>query len=292
MPLYPRNYFVGNNVNWCEIATRELSKYHNKPTPISPLTFTVLFGVVPSTAQSIHFIHLLPTHLCAPKYLLWTLYFLKHYPIDGIGHQIFINSNTRTFRDKVWEVIFFLSKEMDEVKLNAAQFDADDDRVIVDTTEVQVASPSVKWKQNILYSGYKKKVTLKYEVVISENTHHPIYYNGPFAGPTGDITIFRMGLKKKMDKKGWFGIADGTYQGEPLYLEVPPRPFRGLTAAQRLECRRRSKKRVFVEIFIKRLKNFKCLKHVWRHHLQRHGPCFRVIMHVVAVDIRFRPMRK
>jgi len=36
-----------------------------------------------------------------------------------------------------------------------------------------------------------------------------------------------------MDEQGWLGLADGTYQGEPNYLIVPPRPYRHLTPQQR-----------------------------------------------------------
>jgi hypothetical protein len=35
-----------------------------------------------------------------------------------------------------------------------------------------------------------------------------------------------------METNGWFGLTDGTYQGEHDYLVIPPRPFGNLTPAQ------------------------------------------------------------
>ena len=103
---------------------------------------------------------------------------------------------------------------------------------------------------------------MKYEVAISNKTHAPVHVAGPFAGPTGDITIFRSGLKRKMKRRGWFGLADGTYQGENLYLLVPPRPY-SLTSfcGAKTACRRRAKKRGFVEVFFLRVKKFGAFSH-------------------------------
>ena len=48
--------------------------------------------------------------------------------------------------------------------------------------------------QRTLYSGYKKRTTLKYEVAMNLETGEPVWVNGPYPGPTTDITIFRSNL--------------------------------------------------------------------------------------------------
>ena len=77
---------------------------------------------------------------------------------------------------------------MEEISME--NLDPEEDLLIVDATECPVSHPVVSWIQQSLYSGYKKKTTLKYEVTISEETLCPVNWNGPFAGPTADITIF------------------------------------------------------------------------------------------------------
>jgi len=51
-------------------------------------------------------------------------------------------------------------------------------------------------------------------------------------GSTSDVGVFRDNLKQKMLDFGYEGLADGTYQGEPL-LTVPPGPYYADTPAQK-----------------------------------------------------------
>jgi hypothetical protein len=143
----------------------------------------------------------------------------------------------------------------------------------------------------MLYSGYKKKTTLKYEVSISQ-AGLPVNYSGPWPGPEADITIFRHKLKPLMEANDWMGLADGTYQGEDQYLIVPPRPFRDLTPIQREFGYRLARIRGMVENFIARLKAFACLSLCWRHSLQKHRFVFFTILIFVAIDLRMNPLRR
>jgi hypothetical protein len=105
----------------------------------------------------------------------------------------------------------------------------EEDRLLIDATEVQIARPTKSWIQNITWSGYKKRNTVKYEVALSEKTGFPVHFSGPYSGATGDVSIFRDVLKQKMIEASYRGLADGTYQGEGDLLTVPPRGWRGDT---------------------------------------------------------------
>jgi len=168
----------------------------------------------------------------------------------------------------------------------------DEDRLLIDATEVPIARSTISWVQNITYSGYKKRHTLKYEVALSEKTGEPVSYSGPFVGCTGDITIFRTFLKQKMLDFGLQGLADGTYQGESDLLDVPPRPYSADTAEQRANRKVQSRRRVPVENFFSRMKHFKVLKHTYRHALCDHHEVFFVILSIVKMDLLQKPLRK
>jgi len=287
MPAFSTQPFANLSVDFCEIATNLLHKYQNTQKIMSRSTFVRMFGLHPSSVQIIHFLYLLPTRLFNPQYLLWALYFLKHYHLNTVLHLPFIDSNEKTFRRRVWEVLGFLARKMDELGEVKK-----DDVVIVDATECQISRPTISWIQRATYSGYKKKNTVKYEVTVSEKTGKPVYFSGPFPGPAADISIFRSGLKGELRAKGMVGLADGTYQGEMWCLEVPPRPYKNLTVEQRAYHRALSKRRVLVENFIGRLKSFNALVARWRHSLRLHKIVFKVILNCVAIDLSIRPLRR
>jgi hypothetical protein len=168
----------------------------------------------------------------------------------------------------------------------------EDDRVLVDATEVRVGRPILSWVQETTYSGYKKANTLKYEVAISEQSGLPISWSGPFPGPKSDIEIFRSALKQQMIDFDCIGLADGTYQGENDFLIVPPRNYRNDTPEQRIVRRQHSRRRIKVENFFWRMKVFKILKNTFRHSLAKHQNIFTVVINIISIDLHFRPLRR
>ncbi len=141
-----------------------------------------------------------------------------------------------------------------------------------------------------MYSGYKKKHTVKYEVTVSELNGAPLSVVGPAAGPTSDMSLYRIKVRNILKRNGWIGLADGTYQGDYKYLVVPPRPYRNLTAKQRRFHKRLSKRRIVVENFFARLKNFRCLNIRWRHSILKHKFVFHVLVNCMSIDLEFRPL--
>ena len=64
--------------------------------------------------------------------------------------------------------------------------------IVIDATECVISRPVNSVLANIMYSGYKKKHTVKYEVAVCETNGTPLSVVGPVAGPTSDMTIYRM----------------------------------------------------------------------------------------------------
>ena len=164
--------------------------------------------------------------------------------------------------------------------------------IIVDATECPIRNPSLSWLQQVLYSGYKKMVTLKYEVAIDFISGLPVHYSGPVAGPSADIEVFRGKLKDVMRRKGWIGLADGSYQGEHDLLLVPLRPQHLLSPLEQLIIRFFLEKRVLIENLYFQVKSFKALSTRWRYHLLLHQLVFHVILNVITIDLKYHPLRQ
>jgi hypothetical protein len=316
MSLYSRED-VGLEADWCQFGANELAKNIGKNRdaikPLSVQKFLKIYGILPDTAKTIHFVYLLETSLFRPQYLLWTLSYLKNYEVEGVGYLKFARTNQRYHRDTIWKVINFLATNMDDVSFSffyfnlfyftnyfilfiKVQFDPSghDDRVLVDATECLMRKPTLYWTQKCTYSGYKKRNTLKYEVSISEHTGLPLSYSGPYVGPTGDIEIFRASLKQKMLDFGVLGLADGGYQGEDDLLFAPPTYYSYTidTYAERAIRRGHSRRRIKVENFFGRMKNFTILRQTYRHHLSTHQDVFVVVLNITRIDLKFRPLRR
>lgn len=101
--------------NWLLIAAENLAS-KNSTNLISERDFRGIFGLDSFTTMYVYYIYLVdhPT-LYVPRYLLWTLSFLKNYETEVNSSLKFSPCNTLYFRQYVWAVICFLSDEMDEV---------------------------------------------------------------------------------------------------------------------------------------------------------------------------------
>ena len=142
------------------------------------------------------------------------------------------------------------------------------------------------------YSGYKKQVTLKYEVAISELSGFIVWINSPFSGPTHDLIIFCFGLMGKMDMLSQVvALADGAYVGEQDYLVTPPRPYKHLNPIQKAYYQSLSRRRILIENFFARLKGFAAFSNKWRHSKEKHVMCFHVLTQILNVEFLSLPLR-
>jgi len=153
------------------------------------------------------------------------------------------------------------------------------DRILIDSFETAIPRPSKPERQKRLYSGKKKRHTLKTQVV-TDVTGEVLEVDAGHRGPAADKTIYEASEVKahfpqaaKQADLGYLGT-DG--------VETPHRKPRGghLTEAQREENRQRARVRVHVEHGIRRLKGFKIVRENYRHAI---GLFPRVVAAVVGL---------
>lgn len=124
MPFYTLEE-LSLEANWLLFGAQELAKNRGKERaqirPLSERTFRTIFGVDSTTAKCIHYVYLIDSDYLQPRDLLWTLSFLKNYEVEPVSSLKFI-TNERTFRDTTWDVIYFLSSQMEEVFLFSKLF--------------------------------------------------------------------------------------------------------------------------------------------------------------------------
>ena len=140
------------------------------------------------------------------------------------------------------------------------------DRVLIDTFEPPIPRPTGEARQRRVYSGKKKRHTLKTQVatdphgeLLALDAGHP--------GPTADKRLYEGSAVPHqfptVPKQG-----DLAYVGT-AGVEVPQRKPRGgqLTAEQQAANRQKASVRVHVEHGIRRLKAFRILREPYRHAL-------------------------
>jgi hypothetical protein len=138
------------------------------------------------------------------------------------------------------------------------------DRVLIDSFETAIPRPSLNDRQKRVYSGKKKRHTLKTQVV-SDPQGEVLDVDGGHRGPASDKKIYEASAVReqfphasKQADLGYLGT-DG--------VETPHRKPRGgeLTAEQREENRQLASVRVHVEHGIRRIKGFKIVRENYRH---------------------------
>src|SRR6516164_8881535 len=133
------------------------------------------------------------------------------------------------------------------------------DRILIDSFETSVPRPSKEPQQKRLYSGKKKRHTIKTQVV-TDTTGEILAIDAGHRGPASDKTIYvessvreQFPNAAKQADKGYHGAKD---------VEMPHRKPRGgeLTAEQREQNQQMAKVRVRVEHGIRRVKAFKIVR--------------------------------
>lgn len=140
------------------------------------------------------------------------------------------------------------------------------DHLLVDSFETAIPRPSLNERQKRVYSGKKKRHTLKTQVV-SDRRGEILDVDGGHRGPAADKKIYEASAvgeqfphTVKQADLGYLGTAG---------VVTPQRKPRGgeLTAEQRAENRQLASVRVHVEHGIRRIKGFKIVRENYRHAL-------------------------
>ena len=137
------------------------------------------------------------------------------------------------------------------------------DRILIDSFETAIPRPSNKERQKRVYSGKKRRHTLKTQVV-SDAKGEILDLDAGHRGPAADKRIYEASdVRREFPKARKQG--DLGYQGSEG-VEVPHKKPRGgeLTDEQVEENRAKASVRVHVEHGIRRVKGFKIVRENYR----------------------------
>jgi DDE superfamily endonuclease/Helix-turn-helix of DDE superfamily endonuclease len=119
------------------------------------------------------------------------------------------------------------------------------ERLLIDSFETPVARPSVNERQKRLYSGKKKRQTLKTQI-ITDQTGTTLDVSAGHDGPTADVELYEQTLVPEplADKPR---LGDKAYVGATPEIATPHKKPKGgcLTAEQKTENRQLSSLRVW-----------------------------------------------
>jgi len=159
----------------------------------------------------------------------------------------------------------------------------------LDGIECPIHRPLDNATQQQYYSGKKKQHTIKYEIGIQLTSGKIVWMAGGDPGSVHDLEVSRAcGVIGKL-LPGEMILADKAYIGEDCFLH----PFKPATTEEEQAFNSTiSSIRETVEHTIGRIKLFQFTQHKWRHHLDLHIIAFKVLCHVLNIELEFHPVHK
>jgi len=203
--------------------------------------------------------------------VLLTLVYLRHNVAHAVVGELF-GVSTDTSENTFHEVVFVLrdvcpAQRWDAEKRwkkNEPSWTPDEvERVLIDSFESPVRRPSLPARQKRVYSGKKKRHTLKSQVV-TDAKGEILDLDPGHRGPTADKRLYEQSTVEahypNAQKQG-----DLAYQGI-AGVSVPHKQPKGglLTEEQRAENRRLAAVRVHVEHGIRRIKGWRIVRDDYR----------------------------
>lgn len=241
------------------------------------------------------------------KHLLWALYFLNQYDTEAVNASV-MGVDEKTFRRWAWfylEGIAKMDKRYVRTTLTRCYFShliltsymipcsvvptfqiiwenryrgdtGEMCLVTVDGTDCQICEPT-----NFSKGWYSHKFHgpgLRYELGVSIKTGGIVSYNGPFpCGEFPDITIFRLGIRRKLGPKEKV-IEDRGYKGDVKVCT--PDDWKNQQHRKAM-----GKARARHETLNGRLKKWQSLGNVYRHSIHKHHLVFRAIIVIEQMNI-------
>ena len=162
--------------------------------------------------------------------------------------------------------------------------------LIVDTTACRIQAPSDDEVQYCYYDMYHGYHTIKYEIGCSIATGNICWLKGGFPGQYTDSQIVRASGVLENLKPGEHIMGDRFYYGVRCFVT----PFRGYVG-RRAEYVRAwdyylSARRVLIERWNNRIKNFKAFSIAWRHPRALHHVAFKAAANIVCLYVHFHPL--
>ena len=237
--------------------------------------------------------------------LLLVVAWLRHYPIYEVLGYLFGVSKSTVSRAvaRVLPVLEAAGRDTMRMpdpgrqrrkKLAELLADTPGLAVIVDTFEQPIERPVDRKQADTFYSGKKKRHTLKVQVVIDEETGAFVDVSASFPGPTADITVLKSSCVLGRLPEGVGMIGDLAYIGmEKLSAGIEaaaprrkprgkPRPEEDIGYNKEF-----SRRRVKVEHSIGRMRRFKAVSEVDRHHQRHHTARTGAVAGLVNRQLRY-----
>jgi hypothetical protein len=220
--------------------------------------------------------------------LLLVVVWLRHYPIYAVLGYLFGGSKSTVSRvvARVLPVLVAAGRDTMRMpdpgrqrrkKLHDLLADTPGLAVIVDTFEQPIERPKDRKHADTFYSGKKKRHTLKVQVVVDEETGALVDVSESSPGPMSDMTVLKASCVMDRLPEGIGMLGDLAYVGMDKLLPdkraaAPRRKPRGkLRPEADISYNREfSRRRVKVEHSIGRMRRFKSVAEVDRHHQRHH----------------------
>lgn len=204
---------------------------------------------------------------------LMALLYLRHnvsHEVVGSFFSFSADTSENAFHDVVPILRDLFPKEKWEAekkwRKSESSWTPDDvERTIIDSFETPMPRPSLNDRQKRVYSGKKKRHTLKTQV-ITDQKGEILDVNAGHRGPAADVKIYHQ-FPPAPPVAGKPRLGDKAYVGAQPEVQTPRKKPKGgeLTAAQKEENKRISSQRVRVEHGIRRIKAFRIMRDEYRH---------------------------
>lgn len=205
--------------------------------------------------------------------VLLTLLYLRHNVAHAVVGELF-GVSADTSENTFHEVVSILqavcpSNRWDaekKWKKSEPSWHPDDvDRVLIDSFDTPIRRPSINEKQKQVYSGKRKRHTLKTQVT-TDKKGEILSIDAGHRGPKADIRLYEeSGVDQRYPNADKLGDKGYQSQAHPEILSPHKKPKGGeLTPEQRQDNRQIAQQRIYVEHGIRRIKGWHILREDYR----------------------------
>lgn len=203
--------------------------------------------------------------------LLMTLLYLRHNTSATVVGQMFGFSADSVEKNALPETLTVLKELFPAARWEAVKrhrqekWQPDEvDKILVDSFETPLPRPSDQDRQKRVYSGKKKRHTLKTQILTDQQGTILAVSSG-HRGPKADVKIWNeTALPEPLKEKPKIG--DKAYQGAEKATLTPKKKPKGgdLSEAEKAENKRLSQERIYVEHSIRKIKGFRVVRDEYR----------------------------
>lgn len=203
--------------------------------------------------------------------LLMTLLYLRHNTSATVVGQMFGFSADSVEKNALPEVLSVLKELFPATRWEAVKRHRNEkwnpdsvDKIIVDSFETPIPRPSLNNRQRRVYSGKKKRHTLKTQI-ITDQTGKILDINSGHRGPKPDVKIWNeTKLPEELNELPKLG--DKAYVGADKPTQIPKKKPKGgeLNEAEKAANKLISQERIFVEHAIRKVKGFRVVRDEYR----------------------------